>query len=69
TYALGRGLEHQDQCTVKDVEAAARANGYKFSAVVMAIVKSDAFQKRRLLRPDELKMRAEKALDQREKKD
>lgn len=68
TYGLGRGLEFYDQCTVKDVEAAVRKDNYKFSSLVMAIVKSDAFQKRRLLRPEEIRSRQEKADDLRDKK-
>ena len=68
TYSLGRGLEFYDQCTVKDIEAAVRKDQYKFSSLVMAIVKSDAFQKRRLLRPDEVRSRQEKADDMRDKK-
>ena len=52
---LGRGLEYYDQCTVKDIEAAAKRDGHKFSSVVLAIVRSDPFQKRRLLRPDEVR--------------
>ena len=48
TYALGRGLERSDRCTVDDITAAAAKNGYKFSSLVDAIVASDTFQKRRL---------------------
>ena len=68
TYALGRGLEHYDQCTVKDIEAACAKDGYKFSSLVLAIVKSDAFEKRRALKPEEMRQRQEKSLDEREKK-
>lgn len=46
TYALGRGLEPYDRCTVDDVVAAARANEYRFSSFVQAIVASDAFRLR-----------------------
>lgn len=46
TYALGRGLEPYDRCTVDDVVAAARADGYRFSSFVLAIVASDAFRRR-----------------------
>jgi hypothetical protein len=68
TYSLGRGLEFYDQCTVKDIEAAVRKDQYKFSSLVMAIVKSYAFQKRRVLRPEEIRSRQEKADDLRDKK-
>lgn len=46
TYALGRGLEPYDRCTIDDVIAAARADGYRFSSFVLAIVASDAFRRR-----------------------
>ncbi|MDB5296499.1 MAG: hypothetical protein JWO31_2482, partial [Phycisphaerales bacterium] len=68
TYGLGRGLEHFDQCTVKDIEAGVKKDGYKFSSLVLAVVKSEPFQKRRMLRPDELRTRAEKLLDAGDKK-
>jgi hypothetical protein len=47
TYALGRGLEYYDKCAVDDVVAAGKADGDRFSALVLAIVKSDPFQKRK----------------------
>jgi hypothetical protein len=52
TYALGRGLEYYDKCTVDDLWAATAKEDYRFSALVKAIVHSDAFQKRRAKRPD-----------------
>jgi len=47
TYALGRGVEYSDRCTVQDLAAALQTNDYKFSSLILAIVASDAFQKRR----------------------
>jgi len=47
TYALGRGLEEYDECTVERVAAGVAKNDYKFSSLVIEIVKSDAFQKKR----------------------
>jgi hypothetical protein len=47
TFALGRGLEYYDKCALDDVVAAGKAKGDTFSAVVLAIVKSDPFQKRK----------------------
>lgn len=47
TYSLGRGLEYYDKCAVDDIVAAGKAGGDKFSGIVLAIVKSDAFQKRK----------------------
>ena len=46
TYSLGRGLEIYDQCTVNDLVAACEQWDYKFSSLVMAVVQTDAFQKR-----------------------
>jgi hypothetical protein len=48
TYALGRGIEPYDRCTVEDICAAVKQNNYRFSAMLLGIVKSDAFQKRRV---------------------
>jgi mono/diheme cytochrome c family protein len=47
TYALGRGLESYDKCAVDDIVAALARNNNKFSTLVIEIVKSDPFQKRR----------------------
>ena len=47
TYALGRGVEYDDKCTVVAISHAAAKKGNKFSAVVFEIVKSDLFQKAR----------------------
>ncbi len=47
TYALGRGLERTDRCTVDDVTRQVVQNKFTFSSVVLGIVKSDAFLMRR----------------------
>jgi hypothetical protein len=47
TYALGRGLERYDTKTVKAIAAALPASDYRFSALVLEIVKSLPFQSRR----------------------
>lgn len=47
TYALGRGLESYDKCAVDQIGAALAKNNYRFSTLVIEIVKSDPFQKRR----------------------
>jgi hypothetical protein len=44
TYALGRGVESEDMPTVRSVVREAAARKYAFSALVMAIVRSQAFQ-------------------------
>ena len=46
-YALGRGLEPFDKCTVEGVTGSMAAGGYKFSTLVSAVVKSVPFQQRR----------------------
>ena len=47
TYALGRGVERTDKCTVDDIVATTAKNGYKFSSLIIAIVQSDPFRKQR----------------------
>ena len=47
TYALGRGLERYDGKTVKEIAAKLPAQDYRFSALVLEIVKSLPFQSRR----------------------
>jgi len=47
TYALGRGLEYYDRCAVDDIMSALKTGDDKFSAMMIAIVQSDPFQKRR----------------------
>jgi hypothetical protein len=47
TYALGRGLERTDRCFVDDITKTLAQNNYRFSVLVLEIVKSDPFQLRR----------------------
>ncbi len=47
TYALGRGLERYDKPTVKKITKGVAANNYRFSSLVLEIVKSLPFQMRR----------------------
>jgi len=44
-YALGRGMEYQDMPLVRSVARQANRANNKFSALVLAVVKSDPFQK------------------------
>ena len=44
TYALGRGVEHHDMPAVRAIVHAAAADDYRFTALVMGVVRSDAFQ-------------------------
>ncbi len=47
TYALGRGLEAYDRCALDDIGAAVVRGQNRFSSLVLAVVKSDPFQKRK----------------------
>jgi mono/diheme cytochrome c family protein len=46
TYALGRGVEHYDRRAVSKVTEALGKNDYRFSTLLIEIVKSDPFQQR-----------------------
>ncbi len=46
-YALGRGLEYYDAPTVRRIVREAAADDYRWSSVILGIVKSTAFQMRR----------------------
>ena len=47
TYALGRGVEYYDAPSIRDILAEAAPHDYRWSSVVMGIVKSTPFQMRR----------------------
>jgi hypothetical protein len=44
TYALGRGVEYQDMPLVRSIVRDAAPGNYRFSSIVLAIVKSAPFQ-------------------------
>ena len=44
TYALGRGIEYQDMPMLRSIVRDAASSNYKFSSIVLGIVKSPAFQ-------------------------
>jgi mono/diheme cytochrome c family protein len=44
TYALGRGVEYSDMPTVRGILKDAAANNYRFSSIVLGIVKSTPFE-------------------------
>ncbi len=44
TYALGRGLDDQDMPLVRAIARGAAAGDYRFSALVLGVVKSEPFQ-------------------------
>jgi len=47
TYALGRGLEYYDASAVRGIVRAVAADDYRWSSVILGIVKSAPFQMRR----------------------
>lgn len=51
TYALGRGTEHYDMPLVRQIVKGAAKDNYRFSALVLAVVKSDPFQMNEKLAP------------------
>ena len=51
TYALGRGLEAYDRPAVREIRRRTEAAGYRFSALVAAIVDSVPFRLRRIPEP------------------
>jgi mono/diheme cytochrome c family protein len=44
TYSLGRGVEYGDMPLVRSIVKDAEANKYRFSSIILGIVKSPAFQ-------------------------
>jgi hypothetical protein len=47
TYALGRGLEYYDQPVVRHIRHEGAADDYRFTSIILNIVKSAPFQMRR----------------------
>jgi Protein of unknown function (DUF1592)/Protein of unknown function (DUF1588)/Protein of unknown function (DUF1585)/Protein of unknown function (DUF1595)/Protein of unknown function (DUF1587)/Cytochrome C oxidase, cbb3-type, subunit III len=46
TYALGRGLEYYDAPTVRAIDRSAEANNYRWSSLILSIVRSAPFEMR-----------------------
>jgi hypothetical protein len=46
TYALGRGVEYYDMPVIRSIVRDSEKNNYRFSTLVMGIIKSDPFQMR-----------------------
>ena len=46
TYAVGRGLDHRDRPVVRAIVRDAARDGYRFSSIVLGVVKSLPFQMR-----------------------
>jgi mono/diheme cytochrome c family protein len=51
TYAMGRTREYYDMPTVRRIVRETKAQDYKFSAIVQAVVASEQFQMRRVPQP------------------
>jgi hypothetical protein len=47
TYALGRGLEYYDKCATDQIAKGLAKHHYKFSSLILEVVKSAPFQMRR----------------------
>ena len=47
TYALGRGVEYFDQPAIRQINREAAADEYRWSSLIMSLVKSVPFQMRR----------------------
>ncbi len=45
SYAIGRKLEYYDMATVSDIQQKLEERGYRFSELILEIVKSDPFRK------------------------
>ncbi|MFO0881760.1 MAG: DUF1592 domain-containing protein [Gemmataceae bacterium] len=48
TYALGRGTERTDRCFIEEIAKKTAAADYRITTLVLEIVRSDPFQKRRV---------------------
>ena len=46
TYGLGRGLEYYDRPTIRKVTREAAAHDYRWSSIILGIVRSPAFQEK-----------------------
>jgi hypothetical protein len=47
TFALGRGLEYYDKCALDEIVKAGKSGDDRFAAYVLAVVRSEPFQKRK----------------------
>jgi hypothetical protein len=52
TYGLGRGMEYTDMPAIRAIARNAARENYRFSTLVLGIVRSPAFQMKRAPRPD-----------------
>jgi hypothetical protein len=51
TYALGRGLDYYDAPAVRQIMKEAAPNGYRWSSLILGVIKSVPFQMRRTAEP------------------
>ena len=51
TYALGRGLEYYDMPAVRTIVQDARSSQYRFSSIVLGVVRSVPFQMKETTSP------------------
>lgn len=51
TYALGRGIDYYDYAVIRKIAREAAPSGYRWSALILGIVKSLPFQMRRASGP------------------
>ena len=49
TFALGRGVEYYDASAVRKIVREAEEKDYRFSSIILGIVKSTPFKMRRAL--------------------
>ena len=47
TYGLGRGVEFYDKCAIEEILRKSEKDGYRFQSMILAVVESAPFQKRR----------------------
>ena len=46
-YAIGRGIEYHDAPAIREITRATAGSGYRFSDLILGVVKSPPFQMRR----------------------
>ena len=51
TYALGRGTDYHDRPAIRKIVREAASSDYRWSALILGVVKSDAFQMRGAKQP------------------
>src|SRR5262249_19216787 len=59
TYALGRSVEYYDMPTIRAIVRDAARDNYRFSSIVLCIVKSPAFQMRKAEEKEQKSVKSE----------